>query len=78
LLALGAILAFAVNWHPGDVSIQIVGWILMGAGALWLVILLSLYQRRWVVRTTVPPGAGRAPQRTEVIEERDPPNVYEP
>jgi hypothetical protein len=78
LIALGAILAFAVNWNPGNVSLHVIGWILMGAGALWLVILLSVYQRRRVVRTTIPPDARRPATRTDVVEERDPPDYYEP
>ena len=40
LIAVGAILAFAVTAEFSGIDIQIVGWILMGAGALGL--LLSL------------------------------------
>jgi hypothetical protein len=76
VLALGAVLAFAVNWNPGGVDIHIIGWILMGAGALWLIIVLSLYQRRRVVRTTSRPVG----TRDEVVEERPMPDrgPYEP
>lgn len=40
LIAVGAILAFAVTAEFAGIDIQVVGWILMGAGALGL--LLSL------------------------------------
>jgi hypothetical protein len=40
LIAVGAILAFAVNAEISGIDIEIVGWILMGAGGLG--ILLSL------------------------------------
>jgi Na+/proline symporter len=40
LIAVGAILAFAVNAEISGLDIEIVGWILMGAGVLGL--LLSL------------------------------------
>lgn len=40
LLAVGAILTFAVEYEVAGVNIDVVGWILMGAGLL--AVLLSL------------------------------------
>lgn len=37
LIAVGAILAFAVEYDVAGVDLNIVGWILMGAGALALI-----------------------------------------
>ena len=36
LIALGAVLAFAVNGHPWFINLQVVGWILMVLGAIGL------------------------------------------
>jgi Domain of unknown function (DUF6458) len=36
LIALGAVLAFAVNGHPWFINLQVVGWILMILGAIGL------------------------------------------
>lgn len=54
LLAAGAILTFAVDWHVAGVDLDIVGWILMAAGALGLIV------------TTIIWGSRR---RTAVVEE---------
>ncbi|MFK4086395.1 DUF6458 family protein [Kribbella sp. NPDC020789] len=59
LLALGAILSFAVADHISGVDLTMVGYILMGAGALGLVLTMVLLNRR--------PGAART---TAVTEER--------
>ena len=45
LLALGAILAFAVNTSISGLDINVVGWILMAAGLLGLAITLYLFNR---------------------------------
>ena len=55
LLALGAILAFAVNATVAGVDIHIVGWILMGAGLLGLILSVAFFaprRRRAVVATS--------------------------
>jgi hypothetical protein len=73
LIALGAILAFAVKASVGFVSIQVVGWVLMGAGVVALCLTLWFWnnRRRVVVAsprtttTTVPT------QQQRVVEERD-------
>ncbi|MCO6007304.1 DUF6458 family protein [Actinoallomurus purpureus] len=35
-IAIGAILAFALNVHVSGIDIQMIGWILMFVGAAWL------------------------------------------
>jgi hypothetical protein len=50
LIAIGAILTFATNVHVEGVSIDVVGWILMIAGAAGL--LLAFFQDAiWAERT---------------------------
>jgi len=46
LIAFGAILAFAVDASVGGLDIDVVGWILMGAGVLGLVITMMLWSNR--------------------------------
>ena len=46
LLALGAILAFAVDWTPAGLDLHAVGWILMGAGAIGLILFFYFWNRR--------------------------------
>ena len=64
LLALGAILAFAVHTTVSGVSIQVIGVILMVAGAVGLVMTMLIFGRRDRV------GAGVAEERV-VTRERD-------
>jgi hypothetical protein len=51
LIAVGAILTFALNLHVGGVDIDVVGWILMVVGAVGLTITLIIWggRRRSVV-----------------------------
>ena len=52
LIAVGAILAFAVNLSVSGVDLVVVGWILIGAGVLgliWSLVLLSARRREVVV-----------------------------
>ncbi|TQN37668.1 hypothetical protein FHU33_4331 [Blastococcus colisei] len=71
LLALGAILTFAVRVDLSGVDLQIVGWILMAVGALGIVVELAVWgpRRRQVTRTDAygAPGDG-APRRTTTEE----------
>lgn len=46
LLALGAILAFAVNTTVSGIDLQVVGYILMGAGALGIILFLAVFGPR--------------------------------
>lgn len=61
LFAIGAILAFAVNVEVEWVSLDMIGYILMGAGAVIFIIGLVLMARRrgsdTVTRTSVDPVA---------------------
>lgn len=62
LLAVGAILAFAVDADISGIDINIIGWILMAAGLVGLVITLWYWnsRRRTVVtRQTQAPVAGQ-------------------
>ncbi|MFF1820210.1 DUF6458 family protein [Kribbella sp. NPDC058245] len=59
LLAVGAIFSFAVADHISGVDLTMVGYILMGAGALGLVLTMFLLSRR-----------PRAARTTAVTEER--------
>ena len=60
LVAIGAILAFAVTGHPGWLNVQAVGWVLMLVGLAGLFIPrrgFGWLRRRMVARR---PAAGRA------------------
>ena len=62
LFVIGAILAFAVNVQLEWINLDLIGYILMGAGAVVFVIGLVLMMRRrstdTVTRTAVDPNAG--------------------
>ncbi|MGX6604499.1 DUF6458 family protein [Micromonosporaceae bacterium Da 78-11] len=61
LLAVGAILAFAVNADISGIDINVIGWILMAAGLIGLITTLWFWnsRRRTVVtRQTQAPVAG--------------------
>jgi membrane protein implicated in regulation of membrane protease activity len=55
LIAVGLILALAVNVSVSGVDLQLVGWILAGVGALGLLLSLVLYWRRRSVVVERPP-----------------------
>lgn len=56
LLAVGAILAFAVDYTVSGVDINVVGWILMAAGVIGLFTTTLIFGRRdRVVETTSAP-----------------------
>jgi hypothetical protein len=46
LIAVGAILAFAVEYDIAGIELNVVGWILMGAGALALIMSLIVWGPR--------------------------------
>lgn len=53
LIVAGAVLAFAVNADVSGVDLNMIGWILMGAGAVVVLIsLLLMIPRRRRTRTT--------------------------
>ena len=56
LLAVGAIITFAFNIRVGWLDLDAVGWILMAAGAVGLIVTLTmLNRRRTVVRNSTTP-----------------------
>lgn len=57
LIAIGLILALAVNVSVSGIDLQLVGWILALAGALGLLLSLVLYRRRRTVVVEPPPVA---------------------
>lgn len=79
LLAVGAILAFAVNATIAGIDIHVVGWILMGAGLLGLIVSLVVFaprRRRETVTTSgiayqaVAPAAPVSPVAEPVVVEQ--------
>ncbi len=81
LIAVGAVLAFAVNQDPGAaVDVDVVGWILMIVGIVGLLLSLLLWERwgpgYWGRSSgPAPYGPGRAGygRRRTVVEEDAPP-----
>lgn len=72
LLAVGAILAFAVDATVAGLDIHLIGWVLMAAGVLGLVLtmfLLSPRRRRTVTEQVVPgaPVAAAPPSATQRV-----------
>ena len=59
LLALGAILTFAVDWTVGGLDLKAVGWVLMAAGVVGLVLFFYLWNRRRAPAAAVAPSAPR-------------------
>ncbi|MBC7551271.1 MAG: hypothetical protein H7269_10340 [Cellulomonas sp.] len=74
LLAVGAILAFAVDATLAGLDLQVIGWILMAVGVLGLVltmVLLAPRRRRTVTETpravAVDPAVGTQPPAAPAI-----------
>ena len=68
MLAVGAIITFAFNIRVGWLDLDIVGWILMAAGALGLILTLTVFNRsRRTVTSSTPP----APDERRVVDEYD-------
>ena len=67
LIAVGAILTFALDVHVGGVNLDVVGWILMAAGALGLIVTMLIWgNRRREVVTTEPTEYRRVEERRDV------------
>jgi Domain of unknown function (DUF6458) len=47
VIAVGAVLAFAVNHQPSGVDVVVVGWILMIVGAVGLLLTLAFWSTWW-------------------------------
>jgi len=71
LLALGAILTFAVDWKLAGLDLHAVGWVLMAAGAVGLVLFFYFWNRR-----RAPVYVPRQPQTREPLLRE--PQVPEP
>lgn len=73
LIALGAILAFAVHGHLPFLNVQVAGWVIMATGAAGMLIPHSGYDavRRRIVRKRYSPGG----KVTEIEERRYPPYI---
>ena len=59
LIAVGAIITFALNWRVGGIDLDVVGWILMGAGVLGLIVTTMIWGNRRttaVERDVTPPA----------------------
>lgn len=66
LIAVGAILAFAVDASLGGIDIDVVGWILMGAGLLGLIVTMMVWgNRRRAVVTEEPVEYRRIEERRD-------------
>src|SRR5690606_27266057 len=52
MLAIGAIITFALDLRVGWLDLDVVGWILMAAGALGLVLSLTFFRRRRTMTAT--------------------------
>jgi hypothetical protein len=76
LLALGAILTFAIEFDVNGIDLRVVGWILMIVGALGIVLELAVWGPRNRRRVThsegyaapAAPAAGAPVQRTTTDE----------
>ena len=70
LLALGAILTFAVEFDVSGIDIRVVGWILMIVGALGILLELLVWGPRSRRRVTTTDGyAAPPPGRTTTTDE---------
>ncbi|MDD7943791.1 DUF6458 family protein [Microbacterium sp. NE2HP2] len=76
LFVIGAILAFAVNVEVEWVNLDLIGYILMGAGALifliGLVVMVRRRQTETVSRTAVDPASGQRVTRNSTSTSGDP------
>ena len=68
LIAVGAILTFALNASIGGLDLDVVGWILMAAGVLGLIMTTVIWgnRRREVVTTREPTEYRRVEERRDV------------
>jgi hypothetical protein len=75
LIAAGAILAFAVHVSVGWLSLNVVGYVLMVAGAVGLILTIWFWNsRRRVVTTPVPVARDRLVEEQRRVE-YDPPDL---
>jgi hypothetical protein len=67
LLALGAILTFAVDWKVAGLDLHAVGWVLMAAGAVGLVLYFYFWNRRRVPVAVIQQPQVREPLAREPL-----------
>jgi hypothetical protein len=67
LIALGAILTWAVDWHVAGLDLHVVGWVLMLCGLAGIILTMILWSNRRAAtgrvverRTDYPAGGGPA------------------
>jgi hypothetical protein len=70
LIAVGAILTFALDVSLGGLNLDVVGWILMAAGALGLVMTALIWGRRREVAAPAERVVTREPVEYRRVEER--------
>jgi hypothetical protein len=68
LIAVGAILTFATNWHLSGIDLHAVGWVLMVVGVLGLVLFFTFWNNRR--RPTGPAVVTDRPVTTERVVDR--------
>lgn len=56
VIALGAILTFAVSWSPRGLDLNVVGLVLMLVGLVGMALRLTVFRRRDVVVRERPPN----------------------
>jgi hypothetical protein len=80
MLAIGAIITFAFNVRVGWLDLDVVGWVLMAAGAFGLVLTLTMLNRsrRTVTRRATTNDPYAAPPADRVVEERSTYDVDRP
>jgi uncharacterized protein (DUF58 family) len=70
MLAIGAIIAFGLDIRVGWLDLDVVGWVLMVAGAIGLILTLTVFSsRRRTIVTTTPPTAPPFAGERRVVEE---------
>jgi hypothetical protein len=74
LIAVGAILTFALNLHLAGVDLHVIGWILMVVGALGLVVTMVIWGGRR--RTVISSGPTSTGYRRITTERDDLPPDY--
>jgi hypothetical protein len=73
MLAVGAIITFAFNIRVGWLDLDVVGWVLMAAGAVGLLVTLVMFNRRRTIVTTntTPPVVPPANVTGQQVDEYD-------
>ena len=72
LLALGAILTFALDFTVAGVDIAVIGWILMAAGVIGLILTMVVIvprRRRSLTQTHTVASDAASPQPATVVEQ---------